>query len=169
MNAKQLAAIAVRLYALHLLLTAILRAESSVVYRMHRNLSLPDAAASILLVVLALVLFVYAEPMARRLAPHGEHAFLPAALSTSELQLAGFALVGVIFLVNGLTSVAGLVAYVLAPPDPLSPLTARGITSSVAAGTAKIFLGLWLFLGARGIANFASRFCGPSSSQSADA
>lgn len=159
-NANQVATIAIRLYALHLLFATVIEAEQTVSMAREEyggGLTFHALLPAVLLAAIALFLLLQTNLVARFLVRGAESSPIPS-LDTRQLVTAAFSLAGVVFVVSGLASLAAVGAHLLVPANPLRPgVPAEALASNATFALVKSLLGLWLFFGSRQILAFMDR------------
>ena len=79
--------------------------------------------------------------------------------SAHEIQLAAFAVVGLIVAIRGFTSLARMLAFLLSRPEPRAGLPANTV-GDLTVAVVGLLLGLYLLIDSRGVVNLIRRLRG---------
>jgi hypothetical protein len=160
MGLRDLAVVLVRLYGLSLLFYCLQTGQQGYVYKtifrpseqILRVYSIVSIASAIVYAVVGICLLVFAKTIAGWVTPKTPDRS-NIILSTADLALVSFSLVGIYFFVDGISwLVHDGVAWSLTPrlPGDTVPLDAN-MTASLATSAIKIAFGLFLLFGSRGV------------------
>lgn len=170
MKKEEIVAIAVRLFAIYLFVYAVRMVPGMVVLIQQQVDSIDFIFGLVFLtshLLVALLLWVFALAIARKLLPGGKAGKAPARLAAGDIQTVAFSVMGLWVLAMAIPEIFYWGSYIYQTSASgwryreLSPENAGNIVSTLV----ELAIGLWLLFGARGLAGLVNMARGMSAAK----